>query len=68
MTRTIMHEKIVFVCDNCGDSFETGISVNDPDAFHAAAAMMNDVGWRRRQHLDEWELFCKECEDFREAI
>ena len=47
---------IIFVCDDCGDDFDTG----EYD-FQAAYQMVKDCEWVARKEDDKWVHYCGDC-------
>lgn len=60
MTLTRQFHKIIFVCDQCHDALETGIT-----EFDDAIAELRDEGWRSIApapgHLG-WKHLCPDCQ------
>jgi Fe2+ or Zn2+ uptake regulation protein len=54
------HGKIIFVCDDCGESLETGTG-----EFDDALAILRDERWQPKlslqQHSGEWKHYCPDC-------
>lgn len=60
---TRIHGKVVFECDRCGNSLETG-----EHAFQDALQAMRDAGWKAEKitagapiQVAEWTHNCEEC-------
>lgn len=54
--RNYRDETVVFMCDECGDEFESST-----DAWSDALAEFKRHGGAARKECDEWLHFCKEC-------
>lgn len=50
------HGEIIFSCDDCDDTMETG-----EDDFHVALAIVKREGWTVRQVSGEWLHRCPSC-------
>lgn len=62
MALTTTYERIVFVCDVCGDDLETGIDADAPNAVRAALIKLNAAGWRHaRFSTGGHKHYCEDC-------
>lgn len=50
------HNEILFVCDDCGDSEQTGHKT-----IELAWEEIKQAGWRREKDGFIWQHFCKDC-------
>lgn len=47
---------IIFLCDECGEEFETF-----EEDLLLAKDILKEEGWRIKKVAGEWEHYCKEC-------
>lgn len=52
------HGTIIFCCDACGDTLETG-----EREFAPAKAVLDAEGWRARKFGVDWMHYCAGCRD-----
>jgi hypothetical protein len=50
------HDKIIWECDACGDTFEW-----EDDDFHGGWTAAKDEGWRAKLIGTEWTHLCPPC-------
>lgn len=51
-------QRIVYICDECGEEFEATAGLELKAAWEEA----KDVGWRCWKDGDEWKHKCEECQ------
>lgn len=59
MTTDRQYKKVVFICDGCGDTLETGVG-----DFREAVKVMRDERWEARPGTGRnaaWEHYCPTC-------
>jgi hypothetical protein len=57
MTVERQHGMILFICDNCGEDFDS-----DTDEFMEAVTALKDEGWKiAKNEDDDWVHFCPGC-------